>query len=201
MLGRVRLASVLVLAAVAGVCTSSIHIAAATPTGLVAAYSFDDGSGATAADLSGNGNAATLSGATWSPSGQYGGAAQLNGTSALVRVADSTSLDLSTGMTLEAWVRPTSFSASQTLIAKERAGGGFPYGLELDTVSPLPMRTRGRSAARVGRAPCRRTRGPSSPRPSTARRCASTSAPRSWRASRGADRWRSRTAGSRSAAT
>jgi hypothetical protein len=136
MLGRLRLASVLVLAAVAGVCTSSIHLAAATPTGLVAAYSFDEGSGATAADLSGNGNAATLSGSTWSTSGKYGGAAQLNGTSGLVTVPDSPSLDLSSGMTLEGWVRPTSFGASQTLIAKERPGGGFPYGLELDNGLP-----------------------------------------------------------------
>ena len=75
-------------------------------------------------------------GATWSTSGKYGGAAQLNGTSGLVKVPDSPSLDLSSGMTLEAWVRPTSFSASQTLIAKERPGGGFPYGLELDNGVP-----------------------------------------------------------------
>ena len=136
MLGRVRLTLVLVLSGAAGFCTASIHLAAATPTGLVAAYSFDEGSGATAADLSGNGNVATLSGATWSTSGKYGGAAQLNGTSGLVKVPDTPSLDLSSGMTLEAWVRPTSFSASQTLIAKERPGGGFPYGLELDNGIP-----------------------------------------------------------------
>ena len=34
-------------------------------TGLVAAYAFNEGSGTTVADASGNGNTGTLSGATW----------------------------------------------------------------------------------------------------------------------------------------
>jgi hypothetical protein len=37
----------------------------AQPAGLVAAYAFDEGSGPTAADASGNGNAGTLVNATW----------------------------------------------------------------------------------------------------------------------------------------
>src|SRR5712691_1746630 len=113
----------------------TIPAAGAAGSGVVAAYSFDDGSGSSASDLSGNGNTATLHGATWT-TGKYGGAVSFNGTSSLVTVPDSASLDLSSGLTLEAWVRATSFAPSQTLIAKERPGGGFPYGVELDNGVP-----------------------------------------------------------------
>ena len=42
------------------------------PAGLVAAYGFNEGSGSsTTADLSGNGNTGTISGATWTTSGRY----------------------------------------------------------------------------------------------------------------------------------
>src|SRR5437660_5494713 len=114
----------------------TVHDAGAAGGGLVAAYSFDQGSGTIASDLSGNGNTATLHNATFVAGGKYGGAVSLNGTNASVTVPDSASLDLTGGMTLEAWVRSTSFAASQTLIAKERPGGGFPYGIELDNGVP-----------------------------------------------------------------
>src|SRR5204862_394492 len=73
---------------------------AAATTGLVAAYSFDEASGTTAKDSSGNGNAGTISNATWT-TGKNGGALSFNGTTSLVTVADSPSLDLTNGMTLE----------------------------------------------------------------------------------------------------
>jgi len=79
----------------------------AQATGLVAAYSFDEGTGTTAGDVSGNANSGTLSGATWTTSGKYGNALSFNGTSARVTIADSASLDLTNAMTLEAWVRPS----------------------------------------------------------------------------------------------
>ena len=41
------------------------------------------------------------------PTGKFGNALSFNGTNAFVTVADSNSLDLTTGMTLEAWVKPT----------------------------------------------------------------------------------------------
>ena len=84
----------------------------AAPTGLVAAYSFDDGSGTTVADASGNGHTGTITGATWAATGKYGKALQFNGTSALVTVADAASLHLSSGMTLEAWVNPSTVNAN-----------------------------------------------------------------------------------------
>ena len=50
-----------------------------SPTGLVAAYGFSEGSGSTTADASGNSNTGTISGATWTTSGRYGNALSFNG--------------------------------------------------------------------------------------------------------------------------
>ena len=80
-----------------------------TVSGLVAAYGFSEGSGSTVTDVSGNGNTGHLQGATWTTSGKYGSALVFNG-SALVTINDSASLHLSTGMTLEAWVKPSTVS-------------------------------------------------------------------------------------------
>ncbi len=79
----------------------------AATTGLVAAYSFNEGSGTTVGDASGNGNVGTTSNTTWSASGKYGGALSFNGTSARVNIPNSASLQLTTAMTLEAWVNPS----------------------------------------------------------------------------------------------
>ena len=63
-------------------------------------------------DVSGNGNNGTISGATWTTSGKYGNALTFNGTSALVTVNNSASLQLTSGMTLEAWVYPTTVNSA-----------------------------------------------------------------------------------------
>jgi hypothetical protein len=78
-----------------------------SPSGLVAAYAFSEGSGSTVADASGNGNTGTISNATWTTAGKYGNALVFNGTNALVTVNDAASLHLTTAMTLEAWVKPS----------------------------------------------------------------------------------------------
>ena len=44
----------------------------AATTGLVAAYPFNEGSGTTVSDLSGNNNTGAISGATWSTTGKFG---------------------------------------------------------------------------------------------------------------------------------
>ena len=82
------------------------------PPGLVAAYGFGEGTGTAVADTSGNGNMGTINGATWTPSGKFGSALTFNGLSARVVVNDSASLHLSTAMTLEAWVNPSTISSS-----------------------------------------------------------------------------------------
>ena len=97
--------------------------AAAQSAGLVAAYSFDEGAGTTATDNSGTGNNGTLiNGATWSTTAKFGAAASFDGTNDRIDVADSNSLDLTSGMTLEAWVRPTANSSYRTVLLKEVTG-------------------------------------------------------------------------------
>jgi chitodextrinase len=79
----------------------------AAPSTLVAAYSFNAGSGATVADASGLGNNGTIANAVWTTNGKYGSALIFNGVNALVTIADAPSLRLTNAMTLEAWINPT----------------------------------------------------------------------------------------------
>jgi chitodextrinase len=88
--------------------------------GLVAAYAFDEGTGGSAGDLSGNANNGSISGATWVP-GRFGQALSFDGVNDRVAILDSNTLDLTTGMTLEAWVRPTALgTAWRTVLFKHR---------------------------------------------------------------------------------
>ncbi|HEV8345722.1 MAG TPA: N,N-dimethylformamidase beta subunit family domain-containing protein, partial [Vicinamibacterales bacterium] len=92
---------------------------ATSSTGLVASYNFDDG---TATDKTGLGHNGTLGGAV-SAQGIYGNAVSFNGTSNYVTIADANDLDFTTGMTLEAWVRPTTLSSWRSLLLKQGPQG------------------------------------------------------------------------------
>ncbi len=71
-----------------------------------------------------HGNIGTITGATWTTAGKFGNALTFNGINDLVTVADANSLDLTTGMTLEAWVRPTALGNDwRTALLKEQPGG------------------------------------------------------------------------------
>ncbi len=109
-------------------------------TGLVAAYGFDEGTGTTTADSSGGGRNGTLTAATWTTAGKNGNALSFNGTSSWVTVADATALDLTTGVTLEAWVNPTTVSGWRTVILKE-APSGLAYSLYANDNAPWPAAT------------------------------------------------------------
>jgi hypothetical protein len=109
--------------------------------GLVGAYGFDAGSGATAADASGNRNIATIRGASWTTRGRFHRALRFDGGDDVVRVPASASLNLSTAMTLSAWVRPTeSQSGWRTVLARQTdayflmAGGGRRREGRLQTI-------------------------------------------------------------------
>ena len=107
--------------------------------GLVAAYGFEEVSGTTVADASGKGNHGTMSNAVRISNGHSGKALQFNGTNAWVTVKDSASLDLSTGLTLEAWVYPTSLTAGgKTVILKEQSGGAV-YNLYAGEDAGVPI--------------------------------------------------------------
>src|SRR3989441_1191891 len=99
--------------------------ASAQTPGLVAAYAFNEGSGTTVADISGNDNNGTISAATWTTAGRFGNALVFNGTSARVTVPDAASLQLTTGMTLEAWVFPTATPTNWRAIVDKNVDGYY----------------------------------------------------------------------------
>ena len=103
-------------------------VSATAPTGLVAAYSFNEGSGTSVTDRSGTGNAGTISGAARVAAGKYGAALSFDGVNDWVTVPDAASLDVGR-VTVEAWVRPTALGGMwRTVVFKERPGG-LVYGL------------------------------------------------------------------------
>jgi RHS repeat-associated protein len=95
--------------------------------GLVAAYNFNEGTGTALGDLSTNGNSGVISGAAWAP-GIYGQGLSFDGQDDWVTIADASSLDLTTGMTLEAWVNSTARAGFETVVIKE-AGTEATYAL------------------------------------------------------------------------
>jgi PKD repeat protein len=119
--------------------TSTTPSTSTNSNGLVAAYSFEDASGLTVADASGNGNNGTINGAVSISTGHSGKALQFNGSSSWVTVNDSASLGLATGMTLEAWVYPLSQSNGGNTVILKEASGAEVYALysEEDVNQPV----------------------------------------------------------------
>jgi len=107
--------------------------------GLVAAYGFEDASGTTVVDGSGKGNNGTINGAVSISTGHSGKALKFNGSSNWVSVNDSASLDLTTGMTLEAWVYPLSQSNGGNTVILKEASGAEVYALYSEEDANLPV--------------------------------------------------------------
>jgi hypothetical protein len=131
----------------------------ATPASgwLAASYGFNESAGSVAADASGRQLTGTVSGATWT-TGRFGNGLAFNGINSTVVVPHSDWLNLTTAMTLEAWVYPTAGGDWRTVLLKETAdghtfalysdGNGSP-GAHLATttdfisqgLAPLPLQT------------------------------------------------------------
>jgi fibronectin type 3 domain-containing protein len=108
------------------------------PTGLSAAYGFEEASGNAVTDSSGNGNAGTIAGATRAAAGRYGAALSFDGAGDLVTVADAPELDLSTAGSIEAWVRPAAIGGSWRTVAMKARPGGLAYALYAGADAPRP---------------------------------------------------------------
>ncbi len=138
-LGRIALAHALgALVVAVGGPAHAAPLASGGSSGLVAAYSFDEGAGSSVADASGSGSGGTLYHAAWSSSGRFGGALSFNGTDSWVTVPEAPSLDLSSAMTLEAWVKPSTLDPIwRTVIVKEQPGQ-LVYALYANTDTHNP---------------------------------------------------------------
>src|SRR5207244_2899749 len=131
----------------------TVDRAAAAATGLVAAYGFNEGTGTSTADASGNLNTGSVNGASWTSTAKFGKALTFSGTSN-VSLASATSLDLGGAMTLEAWVRPTNLSGWRPVVVRELTGA-LAYALYANDNVSRPsgwLRTSGVSQSAVGSA-------------------------------------------------
>ena len=95
----------------------------------MAAYGFEEASGTTVVDASRYANHGTISGATRISGGRFGKATKFDGVNDWITVNDSASLDLTTGMTLEAWVYPTIWMSDWTAVIMKEQPGQQVYAL------------------------------------------------------------------------
>jgi hypothetical protein len=117
--------------------TVTVNVTAPADNALVLALGFDENMGVTTAiDGSGRNHHGTISGAE-RVSGKIGGALRFDGINDWVTVADAPALDLSSGMTLEAWVNPSVVGGWQTVLLKEGAGNmAYELYSNVDTARP-----------------------------------------------------------------
>ena len=103
-------------------------------TGPIAAYSFNEGSGTTVTDLSGNNITGTIVSATWTTSGKYGNALSFNGTSSYVDLGNPAALKLTGSMTIEAWVKAAANPPDDgQIVAKSNGSTGWQLKTTPDT--------------------------------------------------------------------
>jgi hypothetical protein len=116
---------------------SAVVAPSAPDDGLVAAYGFEEASGTAVVDSSRYGNGGTISGAARTASGRYGRALSFDGVNDLVTVTDTPSLDVASGMSLQAWVYPTALTGVRSLVMKE-ATAGRAYALYASDTATRP---------------------------------------------------------------
>ena len=104
---------------------------------LVAAYSFDEGSGSVAHDSVAGHDGNLKNGTVWSESGKFDGAVRFDGVDDLITVPAASDLNLSKNFTIEAWLKPEALTPYDSVLTKE-AGISKTYSLipEGDHVAP-----------------------------------------------------------------
>jgi Concanavalin A-like lectin/glucanases superfamily len=124
----VLLASVAGLIICGGFCIQVSQTQAAS--NLSAGYAFDEGSGTTASDASGNNITGTLTnGATWGP-GRYGTAVNLDGVSDYVNLGNPSALQITGSITISAWINARSFPPDDGVIVSKRSSSLTGYQLD-----------------------------------------------------------------------
>lgn len=120
-------------------------------TGLMGYWKFDEGSGTTAGDSSGNLNSATLvNGTTWT-SGKVNSALSFDGVTNYAQVTDSPSIDLGSQGTIVAWIKRGSTGAWGSIVSKGTANSNSSqnYAMEFNTANQLEMKIGNGSSANV----------------------------------------------------
>jgi hypothetical protein len=112
---------------------------AAVESGLVAAYGFEEATGTTAVDSSGNGYTGTLAGPARTRNGRFGRALSFDGVNDTVTVAPELH---ASRVTVQAWVYPTALSGWRSVVMKE-AQKGMVFGLYAHENLPHPAMTVG----------------------------------------------------------
>jgi beta-lactam-binding protein with PASTA domain len=97
--------------------------------GLVLAFGFEEASGNPVVDSSTTPTNGTILGATRVANGKIGRALSFDGVNDWVTVTDTTAskIDLTNGMTVEAWVNPTAMAGWETVVMKERGAFGTGF--------------------------------------------------------------------------
>ena len=104
------------------------------PAGLVAAYNFNQGSGTTVTDASGNGITGNIIGATWTTGGRNGNALSFNGSSSYVDLGNPALLQITGSMTWSAWVKAAANPPDDgQIMAKSNNASGWQFKTSPDT--------------------------------------------------------------------
>jgi len=106
------------------------------PSGLAAGWSFNEASGPSATDSSGNNNTATLVNGVARTVGHSGGGLTFNGVNDYLTIPNSPSLNISgTGLTLSLWINPALSGGDSVVLGKfwnaTMTSPYYQYGLEL----------------------------------------------------------------------
>jgi hypothetical protein len=106
----------------------------ATSTNLAAAYGFNEGTGTTTADASGNGVTGQIQGATWTTSGKHGNALSFNGSSSYVDLGTPAVLQSTGSMTWSAWVYAAGTPSDDgQIVAMSDGNSGWQFKTSPDT--------------------------------------------------------------------
>ncbi|MCJ7459531.1 MAG: FG-GAP-like repeat-containing protein [candidate division Zixibacteria bacterium] len=106
------------------------------PNPLVGYWKFDEGTGVTAYDSSGNNNHGTIYGTTWTD-GKLGRGLNFTKLSDYVEVNDSPILDLTDHLTITAWIRPHAFPGHTPKIVGKGYVSTYSYWLGFAGVSVI----------------------------------------------------------------
>ncbi|MBI3411176.1 MAG: fibronectin type III domain-containing protein, partial [Planctomycetes bacterium] len=117
--------------------SSEVSAAPTAPSGpAAAAYNFDQASGSSLTDLSGNNNTGTLQNSPVWSTGTHGGALNFNGNNQYVEMPNSASLDISgTNLTLSLWINLSDYGTDEVIVSKpwlptSYGGANYQYAIE-----------------------------------------------------------------------